>query len=524
MGVLDAALTEVRATAARCEEARRLSITLADSVNAVRGEDLAGIQPDLARLVTEGEKLDAASRELGARIDQIARDDGELGKTIAAAEKAGLGVEALLGATRTLQDVVEWLGAEAKARARLDAADAGTAAQEKAIASLRDEVGGMETRVKKTRTEVETTRKQRDAASSGLEEARRRWNAAREASGRVRELETAHTKRAAELAGVNKELTAARRAADKARGALAKVEERLAESQRRHAAAHAAAGVGAGDPCPICDRKLPASWRAPAAADAAAAKAAREAAVAEEKRCGSQLSALEERTKNLGARLAEDKSTRERADRELVERLRLLREVAGKNAEIDQTESAVIAPLARASSESERRLEAAVARAGDEEKKHREQSAVLERAIAELTAGAKADHGRARTARAGARRPYRSGSRTWPSGCALRRSRLTRCRPCRSVRRPSSARRGETDPTSESARRAHQSADEEIRAQGARRAGRAASDPRDRAEARRASAAPGRARESARSAVAAAERPREHLRGGRVGARARQRP
>ena len=389
VGVLDAALTEVRATAARCEEARRLSITLADTVKAVRGEDLAGIHPDLARLVTQGEKLDAASRELGARIDEIARDDGELGKTIAAAEKAGLGVEALLGATRTLQDIVEWLGAEAKARARLDAADAATVAQEQAIASLRDEVGRMETRLKETRTEVETTRKRRDAASSGLEEARRRWSAAREASGRVRELETAHTKRAAELAGVNKELTAARRAAEKARGALAKAEERLAESQRRHAAAHAAAGLAAGDPCPICDRKLPASWRVPAAADAAAAKAARESAVAEEKKCGSQLSALEERTKNLGSRLAEDKSTRERADRELVERLRLLREVAGKSVEVDQTENAVIAPLARASSESERRLEAAVARAGDEEKKHRERSAVLERAIAELTAARK---------------------------------------------------------------------------------------------------------------------------------------
>jgi DNA repair protein SbcC/Rad50 len=102
--------------------------------------------------------------------------------------------------------------------------------------------------------------------------------------------------------------------------ALAVAERRLHEAersldslQRDHAAHVAAAGLHAGDPCPICERPLPATWNLPPGGDLVKARSAVRSA-------GGAAQAAAKEVTALSARLEEKEKAIQTADRAIQER------------------------------------------------------------------------------------------------------------------------------------------------------------------------------------------------------------
>ena len=131
----------------------------------------------------------------------------------------------------------------------------------------------------------------------------------------------------------------------------------LLDARRRDSAASAALGLHVGDSCPVCDRELPADWRAPASAQISdAEQKAREAAAA--------LQEAQQRAADVAATLdrlsaehgAADKQ-REAASAKLQETLQALREIVPKVGSELPAETAVLGPTERQQAEAQSAIE-----------------------------------------------------------------------------------------------------------------------------------------------------------------------
>lgn len=273
-----------------------------------RVQGLAGATPQaqkaLGKRITALEKLSLRIEEAGPRLEELARRGASARQE---AEEAAQRAAALAGlqAPEEAELLARRLG-EAKARER------------KAVVELEAAM--------KTRREAEEAR----AELPGAEPLKQALQGYAE-SQRLR----------AELAEAEEELRKVRAVEEKAQHALAaatdqlvRAEARLAEATRRHLAVDLAAGLEAGDVCPVCGAVVEELPHAEPPRDLEAAREAKEKARAAEARAQERL-----------RKARSDVSTR---DGRLAERRRVLAELAGILAEAPppgrvETELAAIA-------------------------------------------------------------------------------------------------------------------------------------------------------------------------------------
>ena len=131
----------------------------------------------------------------------------------------------------------------------------------------------------------------------------------------------------------------------------------LLDARRRDSAASAALGLHIGDSCPVCDRELPADWRAPTSAQISdAEQKAREAAAAlqEAQQREADAAAMLDR---LSAEHGGADKQREAASAKLQETLQALREIVPKVGSELPAKTAVLGPTERQQAEAQSAIE-----------------------------------------------------------------------------------------------------------------------------------------------------------------------
>ncbi len=386
---LQTAAAAVRAASETMKELERGAGALEKSAQAVREQDPSSRLDQLTGLIALGRDLEARRAVQVARKSELAAEQGKLSAQVQKAESAGLGLDALLGATRTLADLVDWLAKRDAQLERLEADRHAAAEQAQTLAAERSEVEALDQKAIANEQEVDGSRVEQEAAQKALGQATQRLDAAREAERQRDSRQGTLAQREQGLQACRKELEAATREAKRATAELEKSEAALAAGQRSHAAAYAADGLAAGDACPVCDRKLPASWKAPVVRHLERAQAAVTAAKANERVTRSALTKLEGRAGELEARVKEDRAGLESADESLRASIAALREVAGKKADPRSQGEAALEPLTRQVAAAAKRLDEATRQHRDHEQKRKERHAAVARLAATVEAASK---------------------------------------------------------------------------------------------------------------------------------------
>lgn len=250
---------------ARATEHDTVATTAARALEMLGAVDIDEVPAGLAELtdLDRGycEQIDAANADL-IQVDTALRTHRELLAERAAEHLDG----AYLSGVR--DELIEVRNQLAALRDNVKRVAASRASVEEQSASLDD----LQTKAETARKKAQEATTQHDAVVKGAEQAKQALDRARAALAELRTqtakrsdaevavavavnardaAETAVTTAAAELADVERELTEAKRELD--------------TGTRQHAAAEAAHGTHAGDPCPICDRPLPAGFNPPVA-------------------------------------------------------------------------------------------------------------------------------------------------------------------------------------------------------------------------------------------------------------------
>jgi exonuclease SbcC len=220
-----------------------------------RAGELARQRQDLAAIQAEAETALAGLR-------------GEL----AAAEDAGESLDQLSAADSTLETIAEELTAIAEQVQDLEGERAELADETQRLADMAAAADDLAATSGRAGEAAHQRREAAGRADHAVQAARDALATARAAQAALQETEAARTRHEQELTrlkATRAETSETRRAADDDYQA-AKAEHEL--QRRVQAAAHAAHGLGEGDPCPVCERTLPAAFRPPEAPSLAAAQ------------------------------------------------------------------------------------------------------------------------------------------------------------------------------------------------------------------------------------------------------------
>jgi exonuclease SbcC len=251
---------DIAAAASKREAADRQSSILREREGQVRDSMMPDADTELARLSSIASQLDDRRRQLDDERAQHRKDADSLGEVLSRADDQGEGIEALASAASTLQSVAEQLpslheeeaACEQEAR-DLDELSAGISTSQAHAASL-------DAQASAARTEETRLAAIANTASDLLGQARILLATARSSATSYSERQQAvldATEREAAAAVAIEPAAARARAAEAEREAASLA---LEDGQRAHAAAHAAEGRRPGDPCPVCQRPLPADF------------------------------------------------------------------------------------------------------------------------------------------------------------------------------------------------------------------------------------------------------------------------
>jgi DNA repair protein SbcC/Rad50 len=246
---------EMTRTREATKEARERADVLREHARLVTRPDgevaqrLADLLPLATAINKELDEAAAAEAEATQRVERAA-------SAVAAAAEVGESVEDLAAAAELLRSVRQALtdleAADLPAdqeQSELDAALAALEADEAALPELEaaSQVAGeaASTAIASLERQRELGRQVREALRAARESAAACATAAAEEQ-RLREA----------MPGLEEEFVERRRLAHEAESALEVRRRTLEEAQRRDAVAHAAEGVGPGDPCPVCGRRL----------------------------------------------------------------------------------------------------------------------------------------------------------------------------------------------------------------------------------------------------------------------------
>ena len=237
---------------------------------------------ELARLSDMARQLEDRRNRFEADREKLRTDANFLAEILTRADEQGEGIEALASAASILQSLAEQLPDLREEQASCEREGAELKELSTAITSSRGEAEALESRASAAGAEADRLTALAVAASEVLTGARSRLDAARRfaetCAERQREVRGAEERKSGATAAVEPAAAHARAAAAELKAATSALEA----VQRAHAAAHAAEESQPGDPCPVCQRPLPADFvmpRPPGEAEAQAKlKAAQRAA------------------------------------------------------------------------------------------------------------------------------------------------------------------------------------------------------------------------------------------------------
>lgn len=282
--VLEAAAQEVRDCATATEKERTLAGQLeahAQTITRARRPDDASRLRELTELE---DSLNLILKEASERADAHESRAGAVAAQLRAADQGGMGAGGLASAVTTLDTAIATLpqiqdheAALSREREQLSELDSQIASRESAMEGLKEQAEGAQAAVAAAEDVSVAARAVLSEAQAALLGARAKVdqfaNAARE-----------HREAVEESGRRQEELSAAAEAHRDAVIVRDTADVRLEEVRRTDHAAAAAAGLGPGDPCPVCARQLPPGFVSPHAEDEAAARAARDEAVEAELR------------------------------------------------------------------------------------------------------------------------------------------------------------------------------------------------------------------------------------------------
>jgi exonuclease SbcC len=236
---------------------------------------------DLNALVPVLQELDAKAADLKRAQGEAESDEARLKNALERAEAAGEGESQLERARAVLEQLI--VGRPKLDEEQRDLVDAKEtlardettlATDERSLNKLNADADGEA----KALTAAEgAARKARD----DLQEAKDRLVEFRHKARDERQANDALARLVRQLDGAKKRAEAAEKAKTSAEKRLASATTTLEGLRREHAAAHAAQGLKAGDPCPICRQSIPAGFKPPQARAERAAQKAHEEAEAE---------------------------------------------------------------------------------------------------------------------------------------------------------------------------------------------------------------------------------------------------
>lgn len=324
------AQTEARATAdhlvklkTSADEQRR-TIELAErSAQAARAavsrldrDAPTSLKTRLTGLLARSESLHNARKGLQGNFDRAAAEQRAQEEERQAATSDGLDSPDLAKAETTLRGIATALSDVAGELATLtgDRETLGRSTTE--LSPLRREAAWAKRVTAAAERAVGTARTSREEAEQSVHQAELQLSAARNAARAVTQAREALARRETAL---QRALTRQEKAASGLERARERAERRSSELEaleRQHSAAHAASGVHAGDPCPICQRGLPADFTPPVAPALEEAKTRADAAAkqldeATEARTRADEAARQSDEEVKGARSALDRCERD---------------------------------------------------------------------------------------------------------------------------------------------------------------------------------------------------------------------
>jgi DNA repair exonuclease SbcCD ATPase subunit len=253
----------VVAAARRRDDAAVKSSGIQEREAQVRGTMMTDADTRLAGLSDLASRLEAERRQLEADRDKGRHDADSLAEVLTRADGQGAGIEALASAATTLQSLAEQLPGLQEEGASSERESAELKELSAAIVSSQAAAEALKAQASVAEAEAVRLAAVAGAASKDLTGARSRLEAARRfadvCAERQQEVRAAEERASGAAAGVEPAATRARAAAEERQESSAALEA----VQRAHAAAHAAEGSEPGDPCPVCQRPLPADFAMP---------------------------------------------------------------------------------------------------------------------------------------------------------------------------------------------------------------------------------------------------------------------
>jgi exonuclease SbcC len=355
---------DITAAARHRDEADRQTSILRERERQVRDGMTPDADVELARLTGIASQLEDRRRQLDTERDRHRTNADSLGEVLGRADEQGEGLEALASAASTLQSLAEQLPSLHTEEAACEQEARDLEELSARITSSQAEAASLEAQASSARTEESRLVAIANRASDLLGRARILLATARSCALRYSERELAvqeATARESAAAAAIEPAVARARAAEAKRDSASST---LEDVQRAHAAAHAAEGRRPGDPCPVCQRPLPADFAMqppPGEADARAKlKDARRAAEQATRDCATAEADLRNASDDLkrAGQAAQD------AETALQNALTELQQVV-PGADLAAEDDTLLAPLAAASSAATNTLEQQASNAND---------------------------------------------------------------------------------------------------------------------------------------------------------------
>lgn len=294
----------------------------------------ANVRPSqrLRALLPVLQAIEKEASKLGVDEKQVQDQETKLSIALERADEAGEGEGELARAKVVLERLLEELP-----KLKEEHREIGVTQQE-----LRSEEAEL-TRDERSLKQLEATAKREarsaDAAEKGLDKAREELQAEKELLSELRSRTKEEHKERDELIHLERQLEDAREKAKTAEEieALANKQlttavERLDQLRKEHAAAHAAQGLKAGDPCPICGQKVPSGFKTPRIPAERAATRAREEAQAAADDARQQKSTAQARCEHLDEQISGTRSSLQQATRRSAG---ILRRVQARLGQVD---------------------------------------------------------------------------------------------------------------------------------------------------------------------------------------------
>ena len=347
----------ITAAAQQHVNADRQASDLQQNQRQVQDTAITNADADLATLAVTASQLQGQRRQLEARREERRRNADSLAGILTSADQQGDGIKALARAASTVEFLTEQLPnlhAEEGAFEQ-EALDLATLAE--TINAKDAEAASLKTQTAAARTEEGRLATAATAASELLTKARTELATARNCaaiySGRQKAVKDAAQRKSKAAAAIEPAATAVGAATQR----LYASKDALETIQRANSAAHAAEGCEPGDPCPVCQRSLPAGFAMPAPAGDAEARAKLKTADQAAKQAIKDHAAREADLITASDTLERSSEDAEEAGTALGDALIELRLVV-QDATLDVADENLLAPLASASDDATEALKA----------------------------------------------------------------------------------------------------------------------------------------------------------------------